>query len=247
MSTVPAEVSTAKLDREIEHWQENRELYRRRGWVLVSRDGLIVDVAFTAQVQVSTSAAPLPIVTACIRLDYSDYDLEPPSLTFIDLQSGKPHFPHVQALILTEEGPRDLLIRAHPQTKLPFLCIPGTREYHSHPQHSGDSWLLHRSRRAGALAVICDQVWRSMARNVFGFRVTVQTFPPPFSSPPDVRLWQGDVDALRAQVAGALPPGLSVPTRRAVTGAKWNDRPWPRRSLQGERVQGRHLGPGQDS
>jgi hypothetical protein len=32
----------------------------------------------------------------------------------------------------------------HPFTHKPFLCLRGIREYHEHPQHSGDEWLLYR-------------------------------------------------------------------------------------------------------
>ena len=37
---------------------------------------------------------------------------------------------------------------------LPFLCIRGVREYHRHPAHTGDAWLLHRGRGEGTLAAI---------------------------------------------------------------------------------------------
>lgn len=37
---------------------------------------------------------------------------------------------------------------------VPFLCMRGVREYHRHPAHTGDSWLLHRKRGEGTLAAI---------------------------------------------------------------------------------------------
>jgi hypothetical protein len=197
---VPKEVSRRKFQRELENWKQNEAIYRQRGWLLVRQQDLTVDIAFASVVRTSSSPSPLPVISVCIRLDFSNYDLWPPSVVFIDLFSGQPCLPHVRALITTPDGPRDLLVNGHPETRLPFLCVPGTREYHAHPQHTGDHWLLHRRMGAGALATISDRIWRSMARNVLGIRVTTQTFPAPINPGVDLRLVQGDVDALVAQV-----------------------------------------------
>ena len=56
------------------------------------------------------------------------------------------------------------------------MC-PGYVEYHDHPQHSGDSWLLHRRSGEGSLATICDRIWRTMARNVVGMQVGLLALP----------------------------------------------------------------------
>lgn len=55
--------------------------------------------------------------------------------------------------------------------------MPGIRQYHNHPQHSVDSWLLHRETHEGSLATICDRIWRAMARNLLGVNIQVQTLP----------------------------------------------------------------------
>jgi len=46
------------------------------------------------------------------------------------------------------------LLIAHNEEDIPFVCMPGTREYHEHPAHTGDSWLLHRGLGEGTLAHI---------------------------------------------------------------------------------------------
>jgi Predicted metal binding domain len=202
---VPREISLAKLDRDYAHFERNPDIYRERGWIVLRRAELELDIAFAARVQDNSSAAPLPVMTACVRFDYSNYDLMPPSVRFVDFFTGAPITPHVRALVISSdrEPPNDLLVNGHPATNEPFLCVPGTREYHTHPQHTGDSWLLHRGRGAGTLVALCDVIWRSMSRNVLGFRITAQMLPPPFGAQPDVRLVQGDVDALRAQLSAA--------------------------------------------
>ena len=44
--------------------------------------------------------------------------------------------------------------------EIPFICLPGIREYHNNPAHTGDSWLLHRGRGAGSLHFILDQLYK---------------------------------------------------------------------------------------
>lgn len=210
-------VSTRKLERELDAWASQADAYRQRGWLLVGRKDLVVDVAFCAPVGISSGPSPLPIVAACLRLDYQDYDLYPPIVEFINLFTGEPAAPHTRALMPTPEGPRDVLIESHPSTHRPFLCFPGVRQYHDHPQHSGDHWLLHRSQGAGSLATICDRAWRFMVRNVVGLRVTTQMLPAPFLPQVDVRLGQGDVDELFAQLtAASSAPGTPLGPEQAT-------------------------------
>lgn len=204
-------LSRAKLDSELAEWAARADCYRARGWFLIARDDLVVDIAMAAPITLSSGSTPLPVMTACIRLHYDNYDLWPPSLTFIDLFSGHPAAPHVGAHVPTETGLQNILVAGHPNTHQPFLCIPGVREYHSHPQHSGDDWLLHRTQGAGRVATICDRVWRFMVRNVLGLRVTVQGLPLTGRAdqpwPLEVLLAQGDIDQVRAQIQAQRPDG----------------------------------------
>lgn len=187
---VPREVSRAKLDGELADWHSNAELYRRRGWLLLGAADLDVHVAFVAQVAVGEMT--LPVITTTIRLNFDNYDLWPPSLTFIDPMTGQPVLPVISAPERDQRGePRNVLL-GHPITKQPFLCLPGLREYHSHPQHSGDDWLLHRTSGQGRLAVICDRVWRRMARNVLGLQVNLLSLPG-MGTQLQMALAQGDV------------------------------------------------------
>ena len=172
---VDPEVTGLKLERELELWRENEETYRRRGWILLGRSELEVDIGFLGRLPIG--AQPVPAMTACVRIDFTNFDLWAPSVEFIDPFTGEYLSPPVQALVETYEGPRDLVVHSHPDTNRPFFCVPGIREYHEHPQHSGDSWLLHRETRDGSLATICDRIWRAMARNLLGIHVEVQTLP----------------------------------------------------------------------
>ena len=121
-------------------------------------------------VGLATSAAGLlPIVVCAIRLTYENYDLWPPSLTFIDIFSREPSPPHIRALLATPQGMTDVLIDGHPSIDRTFLCLPGIREYHSHPQHTGDDWLLHRPMQEGSISTISERLWRMMAKISLAF------------------------------------------------------------------------------
>lgn len=191
-------VTKRKFRRQLEQWREHGRA-RERGWVLLEVDDETpaVEVAFTARVSLSAGSAPAPVVVCTVRLDYANYDLVPPSLTFIDFSSREPSIPHVGAFVPAESGsPRNVLVAAHPETQRPFLCLPGIREYHSHPQHSGDDWLLHRSQGAGSLLIVCERVWSFMARNVIGLNLVFQGLPSwPLQAQIQVRLSQGNMVA----------------------------------------------------
>jgi hypothetical protein len=192
---VDPEVTRQKVQREIENWFTNSN-YRERGWLLLGIDESLpaIELGFLAKVATSTGSGFLPVLVCAIRLSYDNYDFWPPSLTFIDAFTGQPSKPHVGALMPTPEGLRSVLIEPHPMTKQPFLCLPGIREYHSHPQHTGDDWLLHRSLREGSLINICERIWRFMSRNVLGIAMSVQGLPTwPLKAQLTMQITQGEV------------------------------------------------------
>lgn len=215
MALVDPDISRAKLERELEAWGEQEAEYRRRGYVIVGRDDLQVDVAFFARLPVGSVA--LPGMAVCARLDFSNYDVWPPSVTFIDFFSGTrlPEL-HVTARDFRQaaRGPDRLPPNLIVGTRQgPMLCHVGIREYHEHDEHDGDDWLLYRHEPFGTLDAICELIWRTMALNVIGLRTEVQLPPPPFAGAAlQVSLVQGDVDAIAAQLRDqAAAAGLSVP------------------------------------
>lgn len=201
---VPEQVTAAKFSEQLDRWHANAEVYARRGWLLLSIGDLSVDVGFLRNVAMGGRA--IPVMTACVRLDYWNFDLWPPSLTFLDPLTRQPAPPPVRAPDrVSAEEVRDALIDQHPATLQPFLCLPGIREYHSHPQHSGDDWLLHRHLREGDLAVVCERIWRRMSRNVLGMSVAIQSLAPTggadIANQLDINLLQGDADLAQRHLA----------------------------------------------
>lgn len=205
-------VSTEKLESQLEEWQANSAAYRARGWLLLGRDGLKVEVGFACRWPIGPAPSGSYGLPVAVRFDFSNYDIWAPSVTFIDLLTRQPidgPFP-LQAIDFQPKGrpllPGELaensLIFPHPLTKRAFLCKRGVREYHQHPEHSGDDWLLYRGQGLGTLATLCTTIWRLMVRNLTGFMVVAKQLPAPANAPAyGIQLQQEDVDAIGAQIA----------------------------------------------
>ena len=112
----------------------------------------------------------------------------------------------------------NLFINGHPETGHVFLCKPGVREYHTHPEHSGDDWLLYRGQGFGTLGQICDSLWHLAVRTVTGLTFTAQriSLGEVNSLNQAIELRQENIDELSAQMQAQmqmlppLPPELSA-------------------------------------
>ncbi|MFL5833350.1 MAG: putative metal-binding protein [Solirubrobacterales bacterium] len=212
-------ISTAKLARELEQWSENSATYQERGWLLLDHDELHVEVAFSVPLPVGPFQDLVSIPLA-VRFGFENYDVWPPSVRLIDPISRRwLQVPRVAALDFTRTGeagaPANLFIVAHPETGHVFFCKPGVREYHSHPEHSGDDWLLYRGEGFGTLAQLCDSLWRLAVRNVTGLNFISQRLAMGQLNSLNhaIELRQENVDQLTAeaqaqmsQVMGHVPP-----------------------------------------
>lgn len=189
-------VSVAKFERQIEAFEDLRTEYEARGWFLV-------ESAYpTAYVLVGVPQLRPPTILAGVLFDYTNYDAVPPSVQIVEpftrvpyaqkdaptqLNRGLPPqsvaFPGVEGG-LQLQGAQPLM-QAHAPDDVPFLCVAGTREYHEHPGHSGDSWELHRSSGAGALVRLLEIVSRYGVEPIRGYGVNLvpqigfEMGPPP--------------------------------------------------------------------
>jgi hypothetical protein len=113
------------------------------------------------------------------RFDLIDYDLRAPSLEFHDPWTDEPLSYSTMFRALEYEEKRrahHVLLDHHPNTHKPFLCLRGVREYHEHPQHSGDEWLLYRTQMS--LFSIIMSLWRVSVDLVHPMLVIPQTGAP---------------------------------------------------------------------
>jgi hypothetical protein len=171
-------VSEAKLARQLADWEANAEVYRERGWQLQRHEGLEVDVAFTARLPIGPMGN-LVVIPLAVTFDFHNYDVWAPSVRVIDpLTRRWLELPRVRAIDFEpadgSEVPLDLFVNNHPETGHVFLCKAGTREYHTHFEHSGDDWLLYRDQGFGTIGRLCDLLWRTAVKTIAGINIAAQ-------------------------------------------------------------------------
>lgn len=184
---VDPEVSRAKFDREVAAYRVLEANYRKRGWLLLGATFPEVFVAFAA-----TKIKPAPIVAAVI-VDFTDYDLQPPSVRFVDpftrerltasnvgfqmlRRPAMPGAPPEMIAAMIQQGAIQLsaMLQANKPDDFPFLCLPGVREYHDNPAHTGDSWLMHRGSGEGSLVFILEKIWIYGADPLAAYNIQIQ-------------------------------------------------------------------------
>jgi hypothetical protein len=177
-------VSRCKFGREIAEYHAVSREYRRRGWFLVEAE--------FPRVLVVLAAAKLKpaVVVMGVAFDYTNYDVEPPSVSIVDPFTGEPYkfkelpsplnralpareisipgMPAEQKMMVGSVQP---YMQAYGPDEIPFLCLAGVREYHNHPAHSGDLWELHRTSGAGRLVRLLEIIYRFGVEPITGFGV----------------------------------------------------------------------------
>jgi len=185
---VDPDVSRSKFDGEVADFRAVATEYGRRGWFLAEASFPEVLVVLAAP-----QIKPSPIVTG-VLLDYTNYDVRPPSVRLVDPFTREPYAPaELPTNLLREievEAPHIIglppgamparmvqqqpLMQSYPDSvDPPFLCLAGVREYHDHPAHSGDRWELHRASGAGRLVRLLEVIDTYGVRPLNGFHVNL--------------------------------------------------------------------------
>lgn len=159
LQTVDPEVSKRKFDLETGAFLGAASIQRARGIFLLERQFPDIKIAFCAP-----HIKPLPVIFA-VNINFTNYDLEPLSVKFIHPLSFKVltvqelGLPFGRKISVTNGKPdiQPLALGLADQTA--FICLPGIREYHGHPDHSNDPWLAHRGKGGeGTLGHIVDKL-----------------------------------------------------------------------------------------
>ncbi|WP_435626585.1 putative metal-binding protein [Candidatus Ferrigenium straubiae] len=147
-------VSRLKFEREVATARAHKPFHEQGVWILRAEYPLV----FVALV--TTGKAPLLHGVLCgVHIDFTDYDVRPPSVKFVDPLNELPldfntcwKFPKVNKITPTQgdataaqQLDMSTFLQAFNLNK-PFLCLPGVREYHETSAHTGDSWFLHRKK-----------------------------------------------------------------------------------------------------
>jgi hypothetical protein len=120
------------------------ELRAARGWSVLKAEYPRLELEFTASGRRA----------AQIRVQCDGWDGQPPSIVWIEAD-GSP------SKSIPQAPGGQLNNSAHPLTGLPFVCMAGTREYHTHSSHVNDLWEDYKSRASHNLGGIITQVWRA--------------------------------------------------------------------------------------
>jgi len=120
------------------------ELAQRRQWVLHSLAYPLIDCSFTA-----TGRATLRV-----RLMCDEWNDLPPSITL--------HAADGSLLNQALTNPTGVFHPSpHPVTNRFFVCMRGSREYHTHPSHVNDPWESLKNSGNYTLGGILTQVWHA--------------------------------------------------------------------------------------
>lgn len=173
---VDPEVVRLKVERELTEYLGLADYYRARGiWLLEYQFPKILFAI------IAKNHKPYPLALFGILMDFENYDVDPPSVRFVDpmtkqyLQRSAVNAPFFR---LRPDGQVDQLIQGwSPDDESPFLCLQGVREYHENPGHSGDSWLLHRALGAGRMAHILDVIARYGSDPITASQFQMQIVP----------------------------------------------------------------------
>jgi hypothetical protein len=179
-------VSKAKFEREVREFRDLEAEYQQRGWFLVRAD---FPEAF---VLIAAPQLHPPAIVTGVLLDFTNYDAAPPSVRLVNPFTGVPYrnselptrlnralppqdlqLPGLPPGAAARMQPVQPLMQAHAPDDVPFLCIPGVREYHQHPGHTGDLWELHRASGAGRLVRLLEVIHKYGVQPIPGYSVNL--------------------------------------------------------------------------
>lgn len=159
MQFVDPAVSRRKFDREVSAYRANERLHVVRGWWLMYADFPKLLMAF-----VTPKVKPATITFGAL-LDFTNFDVWAPSVRIVDPFTEQP-YPADQLPVKflrrppggDEASPPGSILQYHAPA-LPFVCLAGVREYHEHPSHSGDHWLLLRGSPRARPFTLLEQLY----------------------------------------------------------------------------------------
>jgi hypothetical protein len=140
-------LSKAAFERDV--GRLNSRTAQKYDWTVVTAQYPVFDVIFN-----HTTAAPLRVRFTC-----DDWDDRPPSTELLDEAGVHLTTPPPNVVGIFHPGP-------HHRTGHPFVCMRGTREYHTHESHVSDDWANYRGQDGNDILGLTVQIWRAWKRAV---------------------------------------------------------------------------------
>jgi hypothetical protein len=120
------------------------QLAQRRQWVFHGLDFPVIDCSFQ-----STGRTTLRIRMTC-----EDWNDLPPAINLHAADGSLLTAPLSNPSNVFHPGP-------HPATQKLFICMRGSREYHTHPSHVSDPWDALKGKSSYTLGGILTQIWNA--------------------------------------------------------------------------------------
>ena len=124
-------------------------LAETRRWIIHQLEFPILDCEFTNTLKPHLR----------LRFHCDDWNTLPPSIELLT-SNGEP---------LKEAPGRSTSVfnhSAHPVTGKPFICMRGSREYHTHGSHVRDLWEPLRGQSRYSLGGILTQIWNAWKKEI---------------------------------------------------------------------------------
>jgi hypothetical protein len=143
------ELSKAAFDRDV--GRLDSRLVRRRNWAILQAEYPVLDVVFR-----HGGAAPLRLRFTC-----DDWDEQPPAIELLREDGSVVQPSSAEDGGMFSRGKSIFNPGGHPITGKPFVCMRGSREFHTHSGHSAEVWDNYRGRSGNDLLGLLDQLWRT--------------------------------------------------------------------------------------
>lgn len=174
LQVVDPTVSKKKFEQETTQLLEAMNIHRKRGIIVLDCSFPNIKIAFCA-----IHIKPWPIVFA-VNINFTNYDLEALSVKFINpftfelITQHQLGLPFGRKIGIANGKPDVQPLALGLPDGTAFICLPGIREYHNHPDHSNDPWLTHRGKGGeGSLGFIVEKLFQYGISAIKNFHLQV--------------------------------------------------------------------------
>lgn len=173
-------VSRMKFDWEVTRFRVLADDHARNGCWLAKAEFPTAFIVF------GTPKLKPPAVAFGAVFDFTNFDLWPPSVRLVNPFTQEPYKTKELPTVLPRQVPAtqeqaaqglaaafQSIVQSYGPDEIPFVCLPGVREYHDHPGHSGNSWLLRRGHGEGTLYNLVTHLYHYGSEYVIAYQAQV--------------------------------------------------------------------------
>lgn len=126
---------------------------RDRRWKIHAADYPLLDIEYE-----TTAVDARPGLR--LKMDFTGWNDLPPSIVLL-----RPDGTAINQILPPLAGTNVFHAGPHPAHPRPFVCMQGSREYHTHPSHVADLWDNYRNSANFNLGGIVTQIWQAWKKD----------------------------------------------------------------------------------